>query len=100
MKCKCCSKEFEPKKKIHYISRDVTRTGLAALRGGDEATLFDTFDCPNCGCQNVFGERKRTAFEEGILKAYDTENIVAEIKNCTLEHKLEEACSNEPETKL
>lgn len=82
MKCKCCSKEFEPKKEFHYISRDVAKTGLAALSGGDETKLFDTFDCPNCGCQNVFGERKRTAFVESALKAYDGENIAVEIKDC------------------
>lgn len=82
MKCKCCNKEFEPKRELHYISRDVAKTGLAALGGEDEVKLFDAFDCPNCGCQNIFGERRRAVFEEGTLEVDDTENVVVEIKNC------------------
>lgn len=59
-KCKVCSKEFELQKKIHYIARNAGKSGLAALAGGNEETLYDTFDCPHCGCQNIMQERKRS----------------------------------------
>lgn len=58
-KCKVCNKEFELQKEGHYIARDVGKSGLAALAGGKEETLYDTFDCPRCGCQNTMQERKR-----------------------------------------
>lgn len=103
IKCKCCNKEFEPKKELHYISRDVAKTGLVALGGGDECKYYDTFDCPECGCQNILGERKRTVFEESILKACD--DVVVDLSN-TKECKevclkdTEEEQSDEPEEKF
>lgn len=59
-KCKVCNKEFELQKKDHYIARDAGKSGLAALTGGNEETLYDTFDCPHCGCQNIMQEHKRS----------------------------------------
>ena len=62
MKCKVCGKEFELKVDNHYIARDeaVIRTGISSIIGLDnEGKLYDTFDCPVCGCQNIMQERKR-----------------------------------------
>ena len=59
IKCNVCACEFIPEKDKHYISRDCTKTGLSAIGGGLEETLYDTFDCPQCGCQIVIQERKR-----------------------------------------
>lgn len=78
-KCKICNKEFELTKKDHYITRDAGRVGLAAIAGGSEETLYDTFDCPNCGCQNVMQERKRSYMcieiaEEESITTDDCEN--------------------------
>lgn len=56
-KCKICSKEFEFKKEFHYISRD--EDGEDDWGEEEEVKIFDTFDCPHCGCQNVIQERKR-----------------------------------------
>lgn len=65
MKCKVCGKDFELKLDNHYIARDeeVKRTGLSAMVGSNneqESKLYDTFDCPFCGCQNIVQERKRS----------------------------------------
>lgn len=58
--CKICGLEFGLHIEDHYISRDGERTGLVAAIGPEnESKLFDTFDCPECGCQNVIQERKR-----------------------------------------
>lgn len=60
MKCKICACEFVPDARYHYISRDAGPTGLASSFGShDEPTLYDSFDCPDCGCQIIVGERKR-----------------------------------------
>lgn len=60
LKCKICGCEFNAVKKRHYISRDKGRTGLATAFGNNpEDALYDTFDCPACGCQITAQERKR-----------------------------------------
>lgn len=60
LKCKICGREFEASKKDHYVSRSNGKTGLMSSFGNeDECTLYDTFDCPICGCQMVMQERNR-----------------------------------------
>lgn len=59
IKCKVCGNEFAPNVDSHYVSRDKAVTGFKAISGSEEVTLYDTFDCPYCGCQAVVGERKR-----------------------------------------
>lgn len=59
LRCKVCGHEFDATKENHYISRDEVKYGFSALAGGNEGKIFDTFDCINCGCQIIVGERKR-----------------------------------------
>lgn len=60
LKCKICGCEFNAVKERHYISRDNGKAGLAAVFGSNpEDKLYDTFDCPACGCQTTVQERKR-----------------------------------------
>lgn len=59
LKCKICGTEFPAVKDKHYISRDNGKTGIATAFSGDEEKLFDSFDCPQCGCQVIAQERKR-----------------------------------------
>ena len=67
LKCKICGTEFPAINERHYISRDLTKTGLGAVLGSkDEPSLFDAFDCPNCGCQTIAQQRfYRISREEG-----------------------------------
>lgn len=61
IKCKICECEFNPIIEKHYISRDDGKTGLiTAFQSNSEEKLYDTFDCPACGCQAIAQERKRT----------------------------------------
>lgn len=62
LKCKICECEFIPEKKEHYISRDEVKVGFSSLAGGMEEKIYDTFDCPKCGCQNIVGDRKRELY--------------------------------------
>lgn len=60
LKCKICGCEFNAVKETHYITRDNGKIGIAAaLESKPEGVLFDTFDCPACGCQITAQERKR-----------------------------------------
>lgn len=78
LKCKVCECEFVPEKKEHYISRDEVKVGFSSIAGGMEEKVYDTFDCPQCGCQNIVNERKRSLFRElESLKEEEEEPIPA-----------------------
>ena len=76
IKCNVCACEFIPEKYEHYIARDETRTGLSTIAGGVEEKLYDTFDCPQCGCQIVMQERKRR------LSLVATNNVTEDEEEC------------------
>ena len=59
IKCKVCGCEFVPVIDKHYISRDNGESGLSAAFKSAEMNIYDTFDCPACGCQIIVQERKR-----------------------------------------
>lgn len=72
LKCKICGTEFPAIKERHYIARDNGKTGLSAtFSSNDEEKIYDSFDCPMCGCQVVVKERKRN-FKE--IKCGDKED--------------------------
>ena len=61
LKCKICGTEFPAIKERHYICRDGGKIRLSAAFGSnDEEKIYDSFDCPMCGCQVVAQDRKRT----------------------------------------
>ena len=79
-KCVVCNKDFELIKENRYTSRGEGRIGISAIVGGSEETLYDTFDCPYCGCQNVMQRRKRSYInikvaEEKCVTASDFEEV-------------------------
>lgn len=80
VKCVVCNKDFELIKENRYTSRDECRKGISAIAGGSEETLYDTFDCPYCGCQNVMQKRRRSYInikvaEEECVTASDFEEV-------------------------
>lgn len=80
-KCKVCGVEFALIAINHYVARDSGKTGglVASLSGETEGMVYDAFDCPHCGCQNIMQERKRTL-----------------IRNCDMVEDAEE-CEDEAE---
>ena len=67
--CKVCGYEFTPTISKHYIARDDGEFGLVAAFKSAECKLYDSFDCPVCGCQMIVQERKR----EYIQRVQSTE---------------------------
>lgn len=59
LKCNICEMEFAPVIEEHYVSRDDGVSGMVAAIRSPEGKHYDTFDCPNCGCQVIAQERKR-----------------------------------------
>lgn len=69
LECKVCGCNFNPVKQNHYIVRDNEKTSslAAAFSSNTESTLYDAFNCPQCGCQIVTQQRKR-AYITGLDK--------------------------------
>lgn len=90
-KCKCtvCGQQFPLQIGGHYISRDDGKTGMVTLFKDDESHLYDTFDCPNCGCQNVVQNRKRR-YNEPVLIGEEVEEQTEIDGQCTFEEQEEE----------
>ena len=61
--CKVYGHVFELIEERHYIAREKTELFLLPSNKM-EPTLYDAFDCPNCGCQYIANERKRV-FSKG-----------------------------------
>lgn len=51
--CSVCGTEFIAQKKDHYVSvTDNAGSGFSRLAGSAKPeTYYDSFDCPQCGCQ-------------------------------------------------
>jgi DNA-directed RNA polymerase subunit RPC12/RpoP len=58
-KCKACKKRFQLTAENRYTARIATKTGIISAMQNEEPTLFDAFDCPYCGCQNLLNVRER-----------------------------------------
>lgn len=57
--CKVCGRDFPLLIEEHYVSKEAGRIGFAALAVGPAPILWDSFDCPHCGCQNRMQQRER-----------------------------------------
>lgn len=57
--CKVCGRDFALMQEEHYTAKDTGKMGVIAnLTNADKALIWDAFDCPYCGCQNLMQERK------------------------------------------
>lgn len=74
--CKVCGRDFPLLAEEHYIARNPDREGGqigVIIAGKDEPAIFDAFDCPHCGCQNVMQERK-FVFEATVFTECENED--------------------------
>ena len=75
IKCKVCGCEFVPVIGKHYIARDNGESGVSTILKNVEGNLYDTFDCPDCGCQIIVQERKRTFADVCFAEEDDDEQF-------------------------
>lgn len=54
-RCKVCNRFFKLKAENKYLVVNAP-VGLKVLT--EKTTVFEAFDCPWCGCQNVVGVRE------------------------------------------
>lgn len=74
IECKVCGSKFDYDISKVYQTRESVETGIkAAISGGIEPKIFDTIDCPNCGCQNYLAVRQRTYIQNTNLNIIDEE---------------------------
>lgn len=55
MICKVCKKFFIPRKENKYTIVKAP-VGLSALT--EQTKIYEAFDCPRCGCQNIVNVRE------------------------------------------
>lgn len=65
--CKVCGSEFKLNIDNHYIAKDDRVTGIATVVKKEEEKIYDAYDCPICGCQNLIQDRKRRLLFDDIL---------------------------------
>lgn len=51
-KCRACGFKFKLERENRYLAR---KSALMIGNLSETPTIFETFDCPNCGCQNIVG---------------------------------------------
>lgn len=73
--CKVCGRDFPLIDEEHYIARDCEKKGvIPVLNGQVEATEYDAFNCPHCGCQYIAQERKLTITDLNDLDLDEEDN--------------------------
>ena len=72
--CKVCGRDFPLLIEEHYVSKEPEKTGIVALAGGPEPMLWDSIDCPHCGCQNRMQQRYRLTDDLGQDYPLDKDN--------------------------
>ena len=74
IKCKVCKARFYPSAEHRYTSRDMSSTGISNIMHQDEVELYDSFDCPICGCQMIVQKRKREYRAAELEEGQDDES--------------------------
>lgn len=59
LSCRVCGRDFPLIFEKHYISRGDSVSGIATIVSSTEPPIWDSFDCPHCGCQNNVQQRNR-----------------------------------------
>ena len=94
--CKICGRDFPLISEEHYISKEAGKMGFAALAGGPAPVLFDSFDCPHCGCQNNMQQRNRSTDIMGQdLPLY--EELENDEEGCCCGNNVCDTCHNKEE---
>lgn len=55
MKCKICGRMFRLKSENRY---EIVKVPVGLLSLTKDTEIFECFDCPHCGCQNIVNVRE------------------------------------------
>lgn len=80
--CKVCGRDFPLVAEDHYVSKEAGKVGIAAIAGGLAPILWDSFDCPHCGCQNRMHIRYRLTDNFGQDFPLDYEENKEDEESC------------------
>lgn len=58
MKCKICGKRMKLLAENRKEIRKTPSLGEALTKSGGGKQIFEAFDCPHCGCQNIVNIRE------------------------------------------
>ena len=94
---KICGRDFSLIAEEHYISKEAGKIGFAAIAGGPAPVLFDSFDCPHCGCQNNMQQRNRLTDMFGRDLPLDEEFEDDEESCCCCGNDVCDTCHNKEE---
>lgn len=73
VQCLCCGHVFSPDKEMRYTARD-NKPGQQLFAVCAETKQYDAFDCPQCGCQIIAGERLRPV-DEAVFALGDIDEV-------------------------
>lgn len=71
--CQCCGHTFTSNKEMHYVAKDTPPVTLIKL-SEPGIKQYDAFDCPQCGCQIIVGERLRPV-DEAVFALGDIDEV-------------------------
>lgn len=74
VQCLCCGSVFSPTKEMRYTARDTKPARQALFTQLGEPKEYDAFDCPQCGCQIIAGERLRPV-DEAVFALGDIDEV-------------------------
>ena len=72
--CQCCGHTFTPTKEMHYVAKDADPGKTTIFQVAAEPKQYDAFDCPNCGCQIIAGERLKPV-DEAVFALGDIDEV-------------------------
>ena len=72
--CQCCGTMFTPTKEMRYTARNAKPARQALFTQLGETKEYDAFDCPQCGCQIIVGERLRPV-DEAVFALGDIDEV-------------------------
>lgn len=79
--CGVCGRDFALIAEDHYVASDNLKTRMIGAFGGTEPDIYDAYDCPHCGCQNIMQTRKRLHLQ-GMLSVAEDETKEGTCSGC------------------
>lgn len=85
--CSVCGRDFPLIAENSYVVRENGKQGLQTVISDTEEKMFNAFDCPHCGCQNVVAVYMRPVTTDDLCPADDCDDCDHHhCENCGADH--------------